>query len=192
MSDNDFVPDNFVPLTVEQITAALAPGGDGKTPAADLAAMLAVKPPVVAPKSPAEARARLDGLTKDREWSARFLKGDPKAREDFKALTAKASEENDPTNPVDAPFQTTANGELPPRAVAQWVSGMRELGVPDGAITEVLEGKTFTPLQVATAEHWKARQMRDPSFCAAYLAGDVQAMREMLVANAIISSAVGR
>src|SRR5258705_11280875 len=160
--------DDFVPLTVEQITAALAPGGDGKTPPADLAAMLAVKPPVVAPATPAEAQARLDGLTKDREWSAKFLAGDPKALKDFKELTAKASEEHDVTNPSDAPFQTTMNGELPPRAVASWVGGMRELGVPDGAISEVLEGKQFSAEQAAKPKHWKARQMRDPLFCAAY------------------------
>jgi hypothetical protein len=184
--------DDFVPLTVAQIEAALAPGGDGKTPPADLAAMLAVKPPVVAPSTPAEAQARIDALTKDREWSAKFLAGDPRARKDFEELTAKASEKADPANPSDAPFQTTMNGELPPRAVASWISGMRELGVPDGAITEVLEGKQFTAEQVATAQHWKARQLRDPIWCAAYLAGDLQAVREMLVADSVITSAKGR
>jgi hypothetical protein len=189
MPDDFVLPDNFVPLTVEQVKAALAPGGDGKVPPADITAALALKQPTVAPATPAEARARLDVLTKDREWSDRFLSGDPRARQDFKELTAKASEEHDVTNPVDAPFQTTSGGELPPRAVAAWVGGMRELGVPDGAITEVLEGKQFSAEQVATATHWKARQMRDPIWCAAYLAGDLECQRQMLVANAVITSA---
>jgi hypothetical protein len=181
--------DNFIPLTIEQVTAALAPGGDAKVPPADIAAALAIKAPSVPAATPAEARSRLDTLTKDTAWSDRFLAGDPQARKDFEELTAKASEEHDVTNPSDAPFQTTANGELPPRAVASWVSGMRELGVPDGAISEVLEGKTFSAEQVATAEHWKARQLRDPIWCAAYLAGDVECQRQMFCANAIITSA---
>ena len=183
--------DDFVPLTTEQIAEAISASTRSTTIAdpKDANAALGITVP---PATAAEARARLAALTKDRQWGDRFLAGDSRALKEYRALMDKAAEAEttDAANPPDDfIFETTYGNELSPRAVASWVGGMREIGFPDGAIQEVLEGKQFTPEQVEQARHLKSRYMRDPLFTAAYLSGDLQAQREMLTLNAIITSA---
>src|SRR5690242_5145642 len=112
-----------------QVTQPIVPG----QLKGDAASALGLRAPFVPPATAAEARARLAALPNDREWSERFLAGDMRAREEFKELTTKAAEEQDAANPPDIPFQTTAEGELPARHVAEWVGGMRELGLSDEA-----------------------------------------------------------
>jgi hypothetical protein len=61
--------------------------------------------------------------------------------------------------------------------------------VPDQAITDILQDQKLTPEQVETARHWKARAMGDPTSCSLFLQGNLQCMRQMLVADAILASA---
>ena len=185
-------------MSAEAIAAAIAAANNAQVSnptvpdqlKGDAASALGLKAPFVPPATAAEARARLAALPNDREWGDKFLAGDMQAHREFKELTTKAAEEQDAANPPDIAFQTTAEGELPARHVAEWVSSMRELGLPDGAITDILQGNKFTPAQVETARLWKARSLGDPTFCALFMQGDLQCRRQMTVANAILSSAV--
>ena len=92
--------------------------------------------------------------------------------------------------PSDQLFHTTTDGQLPPRAVASFVADARNIGMPDKAIGDILSGKKFSAEEVAITKGWKSRMMRDPEFTKAYLEGNPDCARKMLVANAILVAGV--
>jgi hypothetical protein len=67
---------------------------------------------------------------------------------------------------------------------------LREIGISDPAIRQVL-----TDYEVSAAEHamtakWKADHMRSQEWTAKFLAGDGDAVRDMTNANIVLSSRI--
>jgi len=148
--------------------------------------------------SAADAAARLNALTSDKAWGAKYMNGDPTARrelDDLCAAVAKGDAVKDALDGKEAasePFavQTIVDGELPPGLMRAAVADLQLKGLTDQAIAEVMSGKTFTVAEVRAAEQWRDRAMRDPLFRSAYLKGDPNLGRQMLVANAIIAGGI--
>jgi hypothetical protein len=162
-------------MTTDTVTNTLAPG--------------------IAAPSPALAAAKLEQLTKNQEWGARFLAGDVAAKKEFHDLTAQIAT-GDPTadalaNRDNTAIATTVDGELPPGVLRAAVADLQIRGLSDQAIAEIMNGKTFSHEEVRAAEQWRERATRDPVFRAALLRGDPDCGRQMLVANAIIAAGTG-
>jgi hypothetical protein len=164
-------------------------------PPADVTARVAALSPApssVAPQSPQEARSRLDVLIADAKYGERLLAGDVEATREWNRLQELASK----TNPVAAGpppdheiFHTTVDGQLPPRAVASFVAFAREqFGFNDVAIGQILSGEKHSPELVARATAIRAFAMRSPEFVRQLNAGDPNAHRVLLEANAILAA----
>jgi hypothetical protein len=176
----------FEPVTIDH-SVAMTPAEIG-TKVAAIAEAHNPAPPL-APETPADARRRLDILIGDKDFGRRLLSGNVEAKQEFDRLQKLAASADIPL-PSEQLFHTTVDGQLPPRDVAAFAAGARELGFGDKAIGEILAGKTFSAEEVFIAQNWKARAMRDPEFTKAWLEGNPDAARKMLVANAIITAGI--
>jgi hypothetical protein len=147
------------------------------------------------PATPAQARARLSSLISDKEWSRRYANGDVLAKKEFADLNALVAYGDSVADAVSGaaepvPFEVVAPGELSTQNTMQAVADLRTHGMPDKAISEILNGAKFTPEQVTAAARWKEQALRDPGFCNLFMASDPQARNQMTVADAIIAAGV--
>jgi hypothetical protein len=168
---------------------------------ARLAEMEAARRPVVAdkPSTPNEARARLNALSSDKEWGAKFVSGDADAHQEFKGLTELSARADAETDRIDAVldgkaavpmFETTTDGELPTRHLVSAVDGLRELGISDGAVRQALEGDKVTRAEHEMAKHHREAMHSNPDWVKKFLAGEHGARRESLLLSIILSSDV--
>jgi hypothetical protein len=147
--------------------------------------------PATPPATPAEARTRLDGLIKDREFGAKLLSNDAEANREFHDLQLKA----DSVDPADqvAVAMSGNIGIMPDSSVAlmaNTTSMLREIGVRESIIEETLRGHECTEQEFKLVEAWKARQMKDPTFVRAFLSGDAEAREKMTLAAIVLSGSV--
>lgn len=162
---------------------------------AEMAAAASPAPPL-APTTAADARARLDVLTKDAAWTGRFMSGNVEARREFAELTAKVAGGDDVADALDgAPmserlFETTMNGALSSRVVNEVVASMRELGISDGAIEEQLRDKPVTRSDRAATEAFRNMRHGDADWCKRLISGDAAAKREHILMCSILSREV--
>jgi hypothetical protein len=171
-------------MTDNAVTAALATGS---------------APIVPTGPSPALAAAKLEALMGNREFGPKLLAGDSAARREFdelnKVIAGGDGALADALKGVAAPsepfaVQTVVDGELPAHALRTAVADLQTRGLADQAVAEVFSGKSFTAEEVRAAEQWRDRTMRDATSRAAYLKGDADLGRQMLVANAIIAAGI--
>lgn len=156
--------------------------------------------PPIAPKTAAEASARLDVLARDKEWGKLFFGGDVNAHREFNELMAV----KDTANPMAAlldgsagsaegqiPFmETTHDGALPMRAQVAIVADMRELGLSDGAIAQAFTGQQAQAADYHAVRLLQAQRMADKEWTARYLDGDPTAAREMLLMNIVLTNGI--
>jgi hypothetical protein len=147
--------------------------------------------PPAPPANAAEARTRLDGLIKDREFGAKLLSGDANANREFSELQAKA-DSIDPADQVAVAMSGNI-GEMPDsstRMMANTADMLREIGIREEIIEQTLRGHEVTEQEYQLASAWKARQMKDPVFVKAYLSGDAEARQKMTLAAIILSGSI--
>lgn len=154
-------------------------------------------PAVLAPKTAAEAAKRLETLGADTAWRDRLFGGDAAARQEFNELTTmKAGADNvadaiaGTARPQQEVFETTINGSLSSRVIAEAVASMRDAGVSDGAIDEALRQKKYTAAEVAATKVFRARRHSDAEWCKRLLAGGVTERREHVLMSIILSAGV--
>jgi hypothetical protein len=148
---------------------------------------LSPAPPPLAPENPSDARRRLDVLIADRDFGERLLAGNVEAKQEFDKLQKLAAEADIPAPSEEALFSTTTDGALPPRDVAKWAAGERDLGFGDTALGEILSGKPHTAEEVFIAKSLKARAFRDVEFVKALEAGNPDAVRRWKLWTYIIA-----
>lgn len=182
MTEPSTTPDPTT-LTPAEATAALARMQFEASP-----------PPPLAPATAADAARRLEILSKDKAWADRLFAGDVAANKEFKELNALAASGDDTadliagTATLQQPFETTIDGQLPRRVVADVVSSLRELGLSDGSIGEALNGGKFTSAELAAVKVFRNSRHGDPDWCKRLLAGDYAARREHVLLSIILSS----
>jgi hypothetical protein len=155
-------------------------------------APLAPPVPPALPATPQEARTRLDGLIKDREFGARLVAGDADANREFRELQAKA-DAVDPADQVAVAMSGKDLGELPDSSTKEMAAAadmLREIGIREEIIEQTLRGHEVTEHEYKLVEAWKARQMKDPVFVKAFLSGDADARQKMTLAAIVLSGGV--
>ena len=144
--------------------------------------------PPAPPANATEARTRLDAFITDRDRGAKLLAGDAEVNREYRELRAKADD------PDSADLVATAMsgqiGEMPDssvRMMADTAGMLREVGIRESIIEEVLRGHEVSADEFRLVEAWKARQMRDPVFVKAFLSGDPEARQKMTLAAIVLS-----
>jgi hypothetical protein len=143
------------------------------------------------PATPAEATARLDQLKADPAWRDGFLSGSAEQSRQYAELSALAAKgDRDAKIELamagvmsDAPFQDS--GHLQNIAATKM---FRELGIRDEVIKQ-----TLTDYEVSQQDHdavakWKADRLRDSAWVKAWLSGEGEQARDMMLANIVLTS----
>jgi hypothetical protein len=145
--------------------------------------------PPAPPANATEARAVLDSRLADREWGAKLLSGDVAANTEYRELRAKAD------NPETADTVTVAMsgdiGIMPDSdmaLLANMAGMLREHGLNERQVRETLEGREASQAEVDMARMWKNQNLKSKEFVARWLSGEPEAVRQMLVANIILTS----
>ncbi len=144
--------------------------------------------------TPADATTRLDSLLTDNAWVGRLLAGNgPEASEFRQLMTAKAGPPtgedriaqiiNGSIEPP--PFETLFDGELSTRDQASSAAWLKEAGVSEAAVREVLEGRRCTRAEYDAAKQFGASRMKNAEWVKRLLAGDHDAQREMILLSII-------
>jgi hypothetical protein len=144
-----------------------------------------------------QAKAHLETLSNDPAWRAAFLRGSPAARNEFATLTARAAAGDPATEalagdlPPPGTMEITGSavgGKIPARALASEVNALRQAGISDGAIQQLLDGYAMSPYEVEAVSRLKSMRLGDPAFVARYLAGSWAEVREMRLIAAVLSA----
>jgi hypothetical protein len=150
----------------------------------------AAAPPAATPTVPSfvEASAKLAALTSDPAWANRVLSGaDPAATKEFHELTsAVAAGGSDAEIAMSGALPDLPDSQL--KTMAGTAELLRNMGFPPLAIRETLAGKEATQADIAIATAWKSQHMRSPEFVKQFLSGEPDAVRQMMVADIILSS----
>jgi hypothetical protein len=145
---------------------------------------------IVAPANAIEARAALDSRKADPEWGAKIFAGDADANRELRELTAKAAGSDES---VVAAVMSGEPGRMPTtetHIMAGTAGMLREVGIHEEIIKQVLKGHEVTEQEYKLVEAWKARHMKDPEFVKRFLNGDVEAREKMTLANITLAGGI--
>lgn len=152
--------------------------------------------PPVKPEDAQGARHRLTALANDVRWSKALMNGEPAATKEFHdlvALSAAGDDVNDAivgivedpsTQPI---FETTINGSLPRRILAQAVNDFRNDGLSDAAIGQALNGGTVSLAEHRAAEALLNARKADAAWVKALTSGDHMAKKEWSLLTVILA-----
>jgi hypothetical protein len=193
----------------EDVAALLNPGAFGMSPEAATAALARMTgeynsaPPTVVDPTPkpedrakaAEARVKLEALKADSEWGKRYLAGDVATRKTFEELTgaiaAGGGSDADlalighhPDGHIDSGNGATL------RDMISAVPELREAGVPDDVIKQVLEDRPVSKTERAMTEQLLRERMGNAEWRQKLMSGDYAVKRENLLMSVILASRV--
>jgi hypothetical protein len=151
-----------------------------------------------APPSPADqATSKLAELQADPAWRSKLIAGNGPAVKEFSELMAAKSAEpaGDRISKildgsVEIPLLELTNGGLTTRKVVDFVAGLREQGIGDAAIRQVLEENGVSQAEHNMAKQVRADRLANVDFTKKWLSGDREAGREMMLLNIIVSAGV--
>jgi hypothetical protein len=156
------------------------------------AATTAPAPPA-APATSQQAAARLAELRETPEWGAKVLAQDPSALSEFHALSKLVAQ----SDPIDIIMSGEAaglpntgfNGQPSLATTAREIPALRESGLSDGVIRELLEGRESTAEELSAVRKFQTMRHSDKSWVDRYLKGDFDAVREARLIAAVLSGA---
>jgi lysophospholipase L1-like esterase len=146
--------------------------------------------PLTPPANATEARAVLDARMADKDWGGRVFSGDIAANKELRELTAMVAAGGNDTvtvamsgNPANMP--TTDQAQM-----AHTTALFRQLGIRDEVTSQFLRGEQVTPQEYEAVANWKKEQMGDEAFVKRFLAGDVKARQQMLIADTVLVNGI--
>jgi hypothetical protein len=142
---------------------------------------LANAPPPPEPGTPAEAASMLAALRADRGWTDRLLRGDGPQVAEFHRLSEMVAKGDEITHVMaNSPglSNTSVDGVPSPAATAREIPALRDAGLSDAVIEELLRGHVATPEEVRAVKRLKAARHSDPVWVKAYLSGSAEHRRE--------------
>jgi hypothetical protein len=96
--------------------------------------------------------------------------------------------------PPETPVTTIVHMGSFPNAqgpeLTKGVAALREAGLPEPVLEQVVTDRKVTAAEHQMLADWKAAHMKDQEFVRKLLAGDIDANRQMLLANVTLSSQV--
>jgi hypothetical protein len=144
------------------------------------------------PLTPAEAASKLATLRTDNAWGDRVLKGEPGALKELRDLSQIISTGSDLDvlilNAQDAP-DLNIDGQLSPKKIAGEIPSLRESGLSDDVIKELLSGRESTPQEVDAVKRFKAMRHGSKEWVDRYLKGDHDAVRESRLMSMVLLAA---
>jgi hypothetical protein len=141
---------------------------------------------VTPPSTPAEASTQLTALKADPVFTEALMRGDPAKVKEFHSLHEMISKGDDVDVAMSGTLPSMPNSDL--REMAGTADMLRSMGFTDLMIRETLSGKEASEVDVALAKKWKADNFSNADYLKRLFSGDVQARRELLVANIILNS----
>jgi hypothetical protein len=117
------------------------------------------------------------------------LASDPAATKEFHSLTQMVAEGGDH-------IERALAGVLPDvpdsdlKTMAGTADMLRTLGIEPEVIRQTLENREVTQAEFDATKAWQTRSMKDQFFVKAYLEGDPDAARQMMLASVILSSPI--
>jgi hypothetical protein len=145
------------------------------------------------PANATEASVRLGALSADKEWAGKLLAGDVAANREFQELSALVATGDKVDAAIAGIRPDIQDGVIPDSStvlMTNVAADLRANGISDDSIRQVLTGQKVSKQERTLVETWKGQRMRDPAWTKLYLAGDPQAVRDMTLANIVISSEV--
>ena len=158
------------------------------------AAPARVDPAPINPTTPHEARARIDALTDNKEWGARWLAGGIAEHKEYQRLSELADQADEVKDAIagaapEAPLiQTLGPDELSTRNLASAVDMFRDEGLDNSTIQQALRGGEVSRSEYLAAKAMKSARLGDKAWTERWLAGGWNEGREMLLINTIVSS----
>ena len=193
----------------EDVAALLNPGAFGMSPEAATAALARMTGEYINSPAPvpdagpkpedrakaAEARLKLEALKTDPEWGKRYLAGDVATRQVFEELTAAIAAGgagdadlaligHHPDGHIDSGHGATL------RDMIAAVPELREAGVPDDVIKQVLEDRPVSRTERAMTEQLLRERMGNAEWRQKLMSGDFAVKRENLLMSVILASRV--
>jgi hypothetical protein len=150
-------------------------------------------PPLPADATAAQAGERLAFLTAHKEWSGKLLAGDVATKNEWQQLTEKVASADATEGAIDgtpAPaFEPNVDG-VSRADLAKATSWLREDGLTDGVIRDVVNGKEIFAEDRATAQrHWD--RCRNSEECGRRLvAGDPEVRQNFAMTMALLNATV--
>jgi hypothetical protein len=142
-----------------------------------------------APLSPTEAANKLVELRSNAEWGDRVLRNDPSATAELRSLAKLVSEGNDLDAMIvaaqDAP-DSSIGGQLSLKKVAGEIGSLRESGLSDDVIRELLSDRVPTPQEVDAVKRFQKFRHGDEAWVKKYLAGSYEESREAKLMAAVL------
>jgi hypothetical protein len=147
------------------------------------------------PATPVEASNRLGALTSNKEWGAKLLAGDAATVKEFHALSkmSAARDTVDIAMSNGAIEHHLAAGGIPDsdmRVMSETAEMLRGRGIGDDVIKQALSEQEITQHEHDLVAAWKAQHMKDTAWIKSFLAGDVDAVRQMTLANITLGSPI--
>ncbi len=146
--------------------------------------------PAAPPATAAEARAVLDTRIADKSWGAKLIGGDVATNTEYRALRALV-DSPDPTDKVELAMSGADLGFLADSSIVQMThvaDMLRDAGFNELQVRETLSGRPASQAEVDMANQWKAENLKSKEFQARLMSGEPDAVRQLLVANVILSS----
>jgi hypothetical protein len=145
-------------------------------------------PPAAPPANATEAAARLETLKADGAWRDKFLASDGPALKEYRDLTAMIADGGDDVAAAMSGKLGAANTEQ--RHMAATAEMFRGLGIRDEVTSQFLRGEQVTPLEYELVSNWKKEHMADKAWRDLYLAGDLKAGQQMMLANSVLVNGI--
>jgi hypothetical protein len=143
-----------------------------------------------------QAGAKLDALGKDEAWRGKLLSGDGPTVKQFHELMAAKSGEGNRVDQIvagtaEVPAIQTTEGGVPIAAAMRAAADLRELGLSDDAIKQLLNSESVTEAEYRAVKKLRADLLADKDFVSALLSGNREALRDLLYANVVIVGGYG-
>jgi hypothetical protein len=144
------------------------------------------------PSTPAEAAGKLAERRADRSWGEKLLSQDPATLSEFHALSKLVAQGSDVDRVMsgerDLP-NNSVDGKLSLAKIAGEIPSLRESGLSDGVIRELLEGRESTPAELDAVKRLKAARHSSEEWVKKYLSGEHEAVRESRLMSIILMQA---
>ncbi|WP_299804748.1 hypothetical protein [Tardiphaga sp.] len=100
----------------------------------------------------------------------------------------------DKADPVDLAIAgVVTGGDMPDstsKLMAETAAWLRDIGVSTDVTRETLSGREMTKQEFETVKAWKDQKMRSPEFTKRFLAGEPEEVKQMTLANIVLSSSI--
>jgi hypothetical protein len=150
------------------------------------------------PTTPQDARRRLDELTSNKEWGARWVAGGIAEGKEYARLSELANQADEVkdainnTTPESQSFsiETTTPGQLNRRDLASVIDTFRDSGLSDDSIAQALNGSKVSRAEYMAAKALKSARHGDAAWRQRWLNGGWAEGREQWLLNIVLSSEI--